>query len=227
MAAPVVALTQMPSLLRYLPSPGPWMVKLKEFLAFPMYGSALWLVWVLVSQAGSDGLLIWGAALLLILLLIWLGKQWRSARGLLWIVAAVVLALLLPRLSSLPPTANSTLIDVADEAEGIAYSEEAIAEALADGSIVFVDFTADWCITCKVNERIAIKVVSTQTLFEREGVVFMVADWTLEDEAITKALARFGRVGVPLYLVYRPDLSEPVVLPQFLTPKIIRDAVTG
>ena len=227
MAAPVVALTQMPSLLRYLPSPGPWMVKLKEFLAFPMYGSALWLIWVLVSQAGSEGLLIWGVALLLILLLIWLGKQWRSARGLLWIVAAVVLALLLPRLSPLPPTANSTRIDVADDAEGIAYSEEAIAEALADGSIVFVDFTADWCITCKVNERIAIDVVSTQTLFEREGVVFMVADWTLEDEAITKALARFGRVGVPLYLVYRPDLSEPVVLPQLLTPEIIRDAVTG
>ena len=227
MAAPVVALTQMPSLLRYLPSPGPWMVKLKEFLAFPMYGSALWLIWVLVSQVGSEGLLIWGVALLLILLLIWLGKQWRSARGLLWIVAAVVLALLLPRLSPLPPTANSTRIDVADDAEGIAYSEEAIAEALADGSIVFVDFTADWCITCKVNERIAIDVVSTQTLFEREGVVFMVADWTLEDEAITKALARFGRVGVPLYLVYRPDLSEPVVLPQLLTPEIIRDAVTG
>ena len=70
-------------------------------------------------------------------------------------------------------------------------------------------------------------MASTQTLFEREGVVFMVADWTLEDEAITSALARFGRVGVPLYLVYRPDLSEPMVLPQLLTPEIIRDAITG
>ena len=227
MAAPVVALTQMPSLLSYLPRPGPWMAKLKEFLAFPMYGSALWLVWVLVSQSGSEGLLIWGIALLLMLLLIWLGKQWRSARGLLWIVAVVALALLLPRLSPLPPTASSTRIEAADHAEDIAYSEEAIDKALANGSIVFVDFTADWCITCKVNERIAIDVVSTQTLFEREGVVFMVADWTLEDEAITKALARFGRVGVPLYLVYRPDLSEPIVLPQLLTPEIIRDAVTG
>ena len=227
MAAPVVALTQMPSLLSYLPRPGPWMAKLKEFLAFPMYGSALWLVWVLVSQSGSEGLLIWGIALLFMLLLIWLGKQWRSARGLLWIVAVVALALLLPRLSPLPPTASSTRIEAADHAEDIAYSEEAIDKALANGSIVFVDFTADWCITCKVNERIAIDAVSTQTLFEREGVVFMVADWTLEDEAITKALARFGRVGVPLYLVYRPDLSEPIVLPQLLTPEIIRDAVTG
>ena len=227
MAAPVVTLTQMPSLLSYLPRPGPWMAKLKEFLAFPMYGSALWLVWVLVSQSGSEGLLIWGIALLLMLLLIWLGKQWRSARGLLWIVAVVALALLLPRLSPLPPTASSTRIEAPDHAEDIAYSEEAIDKALANGSIVFVDFTADWCITCKVNERIAIDVVSTQTLFEREGVVFMVADWTLEDEAITKALARFGRVGVPLYLVYRPDLSEPIVLPQLLTPEIIRDAVTG
>ncbi|MEK9591731.1 MAG: protein-disulfide reductase DsbD domain-containing protein [Gammaproteobacteria bacterium] len=227
MAAPVVALTQMPSLLSYLPRPGPWMEKLKEFLAFPMYGSALWLVWVLVSQSGSEGLLIWGIALLLILLLIWMGKQWRGARGLLWVVAVVVLALLLPQLSPLPSTASSTRIEAVDHAEEIAYSEEAIAKALANGSIVFVDFTADWCITCKVNERIAIDVVSTQTLFEREGVVFMVADWTLEDEAITKALARFGRVGVPLYLVYRPDLSEPIVLPQLLTPEIIRDAVTG
>ena len=227
MAAPVVALTQMPSLLSYLPRPGPWMVKLKEFLAFPMYGSALWLVWVLVSQSGSEGLLIWGIALLLILLLIWLGKQWRSARGVLWIAAVVVLALLLPRLSPLTPTENSARIKAADDVEAIAYSEEAIAKALANGSIVFVDFTADWCITCKVNERIAIDVASTQTLFEREGVVFMVADWTLEDEAITKALARFGRVGVPLYLVYRPDLSEPMVLPQLLTPEIIRDAITG
>ena len=227
MAAPVVALTQMPSLLSYLPRPGPWMEKLKEFLAFPMYGSALWLVWVLVSQSGSEGLLIWGMALLLILLLIWMGKQWRGARGLLWVVAVVVLALLLPQLSPLPSTASSTRIEAVDHAEEIAYSEEAIAKALANGSIVFVDFTADWCITCKVNERIAIDVVSTQTLFEREGVVFMVADWTLEDEAITKALTRFGRVGVPLYLVYRPDLSEPIVLPQLLTPEIIRDAVTG
>ncbi len=227
MAAPVVALTQMPSLLSYLPRPGPWMEKLKEFLAFPMYGSALWLVWVLVSQSGSEGLLIWGIALLLILLLIWMGKQWRGARGLLWVVAVVVLALLLPQLSPLPSTASSTRIEAVDHAEEIAYSEEAIAKALANGSIVFVDFTADWCITCKVNERIAIDVVSTQTLFEREGVVFMVADWTLEDEAITKALTRFGRVGVPLYLVYRPDLSEPIVLPQLLTPEIIRDAVTG
>ena len=126
-----------------------------------------------------------------------------------------------------PPTENSARIKAADDVEAIAYSEEAIDKALANGSIVFVDFTADWCITCKVNERIAIDVVSTQTLFEREGVVFMVADWTLEDEAITKALARFGRVGVPLYLVYRPDLSEPIVLPQLLTPEIIRDAVTG
>jgi len=227
MAAPVVALTQMPSLLSYLPRPGPWMEKLKEFLAFPMYGSALWLVWVLVRQSGSEGLLIWGIALLLILLLIWMGKQWRGARGLLWVVAVVVLALLLPQLSPLPSTASSTRIEAPDHAEEIAYSEEAIAKALANGSIVFVDFTADWCITCKVNERIAIDVVSTQTLFEREGVVFMVADWTLEDEAITKALTRFGRVGVPLYLVYRPDLSEPIVLPQLLTPEIIRDAVTG
>ena len=227
MAAPVVALTQVPGLLSYLPRPGPWMVKLKELLAFPMYGSALWLVWVLVSQSGSEGLLIWGIALLLILLLIWFGKQWRSARGVLWIVAVVVLALLLPRLSSLTPTENSARIKAADDVEAIVYSEEAIAKALANGSIVFVDFTADWCITCKVNERIAIDVASTQTLFEREGVVFMVADWTLEDEAITKALARFGRVGVPLYLVYRPDLSEPMVLPQLLTPEIIRDAITG
>ena len=134
---------------------------------------------------------------------------------------------MLPRLSPLTPTENSARIKAADDVEAIAYSEEAIAKALANGSIVFVDFTADWCITCKVNERIAIDVVSTQTLFEREGVVFMVADWTLEDEAITKALARFGRVGVPLYLVYRPDLSEPMVLPQLLTPEIIRDAITG
>ena len=188
-----------------------------------MYGSALWLVWVLVSQSGSEGL-IWGIALLLILLLIWLGKQWRSARGVLWIVAVVVLALLLPRLSPLTPTENSARIKAADDVEAIVYSEEAIAKALANGSIVFVDFTADWCITCKVNERIAIDVASTQTLFEREGVVFMVADWTLEDEAITK-LARFGRVGVPLYLVYRPDLSERWC-PQLLA-EIIRDAITG
>ena len=98
---------------------------------------------------------------------------------------------------TLTPTENSARIKAADDVEAIAYSEEAIAKALANGSIVFVDFTADWCITCKVNERIAIDVASTQTLFEREGVVFMVADWTLEDEAITSALARFGRVGVP------------------------------
>ena len=170
--------------------------------------------------------MIWGIALLLILLLIWLGKQWRSARGVLWIVAVVVLALLLPRLSPLTPqkiARESKLLMTLKQSP----TQKRRSPRPCERFDRLVDFTADWCITCKVNERIAIDVASTQTLFEREGVVFMVADWTLEDEAITKALARFGRVGVPLYLVYRPDLSEPMVLPQLLTPEIIRDAITG
>ena len=90
---------------------------------------------------------------------------------------------------------------------------------------MFVDFTADWCITCKVNERLAIQTADTQQLFEELGVVVLVADWTNEDAAITQTLSRFGRLGVPLYLLYQPGDTEPQILPQILTSDIIRDAL--
>ncbi|MEL0093981.1 MAG: thioredoxin family protein, partial [Pseudomonadales bacterium] len=107
------------------------------------------------------------------------------------------------------------------------YSDEAVKAALANGHPVFVDFTADWCITCKVNERVAIQAAATRALFDAQGVVVLVADWTNEDASITQALARFGRVGVPLYLLYRPGEQNPQILPQLLTTDVIREALMG
>lgn len=230
MAIPMMILTSFPRLLAGLPKPGPWMLRLKEGLAFPMYLSALWLVWVLSGQAGGVGLLIWGALLIGCIFLIWVGKQIPRYQGGLWLIAVLLVPLGLAQLqsqqtpggrleSALPPDRSSSGSD------RLAYSDAAVALALAEGHPVFVDFTADWCITCKVNERLAIQTADTQQLFEELGVVVLVADWTNEDAAITQTLSRFGRLGVPLYLLYQPGDTEPQILPQILTSDIIRDAL--
>jgi len=228
MAAPMTLLASYPKLLSGLPKPGPWMVRLKEVLAFPMYFSALWLVWVLSEQTGGLGLLIWGSIFIGSVFLIWLGQQAPSLERVLWLVALLVLPLGFAQLETRSSLASDPLLQGAPSPSGsLVYSDEAVRAALANGHPVFVDFTADWCITCKVNERLAIQAAATQALFDAQGVVVLVADWTNEDASITQALARFGRVGVPLYLLYRPGEQNPQILPQLLTPDVIREALIG
>ena len=228
MAAPMTLLASYPRLLSGLPKPGPWMVRLKEVLAFPMYFSALWLVWVLSEQTGGLGLLIWGSLFIGSVFLIWLGQQAPSLERVLWLLALLILPLGFAQLETRSsPSMDPLLQDERSASGSLIYSDEAVKAALANGHPVFVDFTADWCITCKVNERVAIQAAATRALFDAQGVVVLVADWTNEDASITQALARFGRVGVPLYLLYRPGEQNPQILPQLLTTDVIREALMG
>ncbi|HWW55808.1 MAG TPA: thioredoxin family protein, partial [Sphingopyxis sp.] len=124
--------------------------------------------------------------------------------------------------ASLAPGAGPAGSQTASETP---WSQDAVAAAQAEGKVVFVNFTADWCVTCKVNERAALTNDGTRALFAGGGAVYMVADWTRRDDLIARELERFGRSGVPLYLVYAPGKATPEILPQLLTPGIVADAV--
>ena len=221
MAVPYLILCYSPALLSRLPRPGNWMVVMRQFLAFPMFASAIWLLWVLGIQAGPTAMMQVLAGGLVIALAVWLIGQ--SSRLPLRLVA-VVLAMaavsigVMQRPASNPGTSAGADRDSGSLAQS--YSKEALSEALADGP-VFVNFTAAWCITCKVNELNALETTSVRAAFADRGITYLKADWTNEDPAITSALQEYGRTGVPLYLLYGKEGGEAQVLPQILTPSIV------
>ncbi|MDP3858636.1 MAG: protein-disulfide reductase DsbD family protein [Stagnimonas sp.] len=223
LALPFLLIGFVPALARQLPKPGLWMLTFKQAMAFPLYLTVAWLLWVLTRQAGADALGLIACGLVAVALAVWLlGRPGRGrvsvAIALLSLASAAYL-LTTPALRTPTTPAGS-----AQRAEHAAWSAEKVRALRAEGRSVFVDFTADWCITCKVNERGALASDTVREAFEREQVAVLVADWTSADPAITKGLAEFGRNGVPLYLVY-PKGGEPRVLPQVLTPQIVVDAL--
>jgi len=224
LALPFVALSFSPGLLRRLPRPGPWMTTLRRALAFPMYAAAAWLAWVLSRQAGTEALGLLLTAALLTAFAAWLWGQ--GARLPVRAGAAVSAALAVTALAGVGwRAARPTEAVAASSAE--AWSPERVAALQAEGRPVFVNFTADWCVTCKVNERIALSSRRVAEAFAETGVVYLEADWTARDDAIAAELARHGRSGVPLYLLYRPGETAPAVLPQLLTEGAVARALQG
>lgn len=218
MAFPLLALSLTPALAGRLPRPGRWMESFKQAMAFPLYGTALWLLWVLGHQAGVERLLAVLAAALLAVFLIWLGRFGRAARPLR--VAGWPLALLLAAWPG-----GETDSGRASPALGEPFAEATLATARAQGQPVLVNMTADWCITCKVNERVALSGERFAEALRRSGARYLVGDWTREDPVIARYLARYGRNGVPLYVVYPAGGGEPEVLPQILTPRLVEEAL--
>ena len=232
LASPFLAIAFVPGLAAWLPRPGRWMQTLKQFLAFPLYLTAVWLAWVLARQAGTDavGALLVGAVL--IGFAAWVARLGaaggRRPAPLAAALVSVAAALwLLPGIGGPDDGAGGPARqDVSAAAYPVApFSESRLEAALDEGRTVFVNLTADWCITCKVNERVAIDRPSVHAAFAEREVVYLKGDWTEADPAITRVLERFGRTGVPLYLVYRDGDARPTVLPQLLTPELLRDAV--
>ena len=234
LALPYLAVSFSPGALRRLPKPGRWMDRLKAILAFPMYGAALWLVWVFARQTGAGALALLLAASLFLAfgLYLWGQRQGDLAeggRGRMGLVASSVAALAAVGLTAVairlpaPPAAGAPAQSGA--LASVAWTPEALETARAQGKPVFVNFTADWCVTCKVNERTSLVSARTQEAFARTDAVYMVGDWTRRDDVIARELDRHGRVGVPLYLVYAPGSDAPRILPQLLTPGLVAEAL--
>ena len=212
-----------PGLLRLLPKPGRWMVILKQAFAFPMFATAIWLVWVASVQTGPDGVLVALAAILAAGFAVWL-LGIGTGRGR---IATSTLAVLVA-LGAGWFVVRNAIPSVASEARAgdiQAWTPERVTALQAEGKPVFVNFTAAWCITCLANERVALSRQEVKDTFARLGVVYLKADWTNRNSAIAQALAEQGRAGVPLYLFYPAAKGgQAEILPQLLTPDMLVQA---
>ena len=233
LALPYVAVSLSPRLLSKLPRPGAWMDRLKSLLAFPMYGAALWLAWVFSNQTGAEGLgllFVAGLAAAAGLWLVGAGQAQRTLgrRGVIHTTAGAVLLVLAGGALTLAARAPVEARSGEAEAAGPTaspWSAQAVQGALVQGRPVLVNFTADWCVTCKINERTSLTAPGVKRAIEQSNAVYLVGDWTRRDDAITAELQRHGRSGVPLYLLYRPGQAEPEVLPQLLTEGVVIEAL--
>jgi len=230
-AAPFVLVGISPMLMRWLPRPGAWMLRFKQALAFAMYGTAAWLVWVLAQQAGANAVAAILAAMVAVGFGAWIWGVSRTfaprGRGIGALMTLIAILAALSCLSFLKSTpAQSSSINVT----GIpseSYSEARLASLRAGGRAVFVNATAAWCITCLVNDETALSRASVRQAFADKHIAYLIADWTRRDTAITALLSAHGRSGVPLYLYYAPGAAEPKVLPQILTEGEVLSTLNG
>ncbi len=233
MAVPYLAASWWPAVAHALPRPGAWMHTFKQLMAFPMFATVVWLVWVLGQQSGMNG----AAALLLLLVnLAWLIWAWAQAAGHVrrWLMAVAALCgvVLVVRLgplmlAELPTSIQDTrpaAVGSAPQHQWQAWSLERVSALQADGQAVFVDFTAAWCVTCQFNKQSTLADASLLADFAQRQVHLLRADWTRRDPAITQALAAVGRSGVPTYVLYRPG-KPPLVLTELLSVKEVRAAL--
>ncbi|MCB9963827.1 MAG: thioredoxin family protein [Rhodospirillales bacterium] len=234
LALPYLLICFMPPLQKLMPRPGAWMVTFKEFLSFPMFGAVIWLIWVLAQPFGLNGVLVPLIGLLGLGFAIWLLKHLRTEAPTRNFVYAALSALIV----------FSTLIgsiykiqslDMRREhpapAFGQTYSEDGLTQALATQHPVFVEMTAAWCVTCKVNHYRAIDTQQTRDILKKRDIIYLIGDWTNYEEHITAYLNRYGRNGVPIYVYYgRPDPKtgqrpEPQLLPQLLSPSLVAEVL--
>ena len=239
LAAPYLLASFVPAVARLLPHPGPWMVTLRQLLAFPMLATVVWLLWVLGQQTSLDAAIFALGGLLMLALLIWALKlHMPAARGLAWLIAAALVGGALSFAEELNAPANSATPIGATPSNTSAnttannpasiwqpWSETAVAQSLAQGRPVFVDFTAAWCVTCQINKKSTLSNSAVLADFAAHQVTLLRADWTRRDPAITAALTRLGRSGVPVYVLYAPG-KAPLVLSELLSPSKMQEALS-
>lgn len=225
LALPFLLIGYIPALARLLPAPGAWMETLKQVMAFPMYLAAVWLAWVLGKQRGVDAMALVAVGIGVFTLSLWIHERsrWRGSTAGRALAAVLLVASLVPvwgvtRLA--PPAVTGTHADGT-----VPYSAERLAALRAEGRPVFVNMTADWCVTCKANERRVFKGDAFRTAMTDANAVYMVGDWTNPDPAIEAFLDAHNAVGVPLYVVYPGGDGDGAVLPAVLTDTIVRDAL--
>jgi thiol:disulfide interchange protein/DsbC/DsbD-like thiol-disulfide interchange protein len=223
MALPYLLLAIQPKWLRYLPKPGEWMVRLKQLLGFLLLATLLWLSWIVGRLRGVDGMVELGGLLLIIGLLAWIkGSFWTPMSS----VRSRVLAAMSMVAVLVVAVGSYFFVTAPSELSWQAFSQQSLDKALQSGRPVFVDFTADWCITCKANERFALDTSAVRQAFAQNQVVVLRADWTHGDPEITQILKEHGRAGVPMYLFYPGGKDRPpVVLPELISSQTILDAM--
>jgi thiol:disulfide interchange protein DsbD len=230
-ATPFVAVGYAPWLLRLLPKPGAWMSIFRQLLAFPMYATALWLLWVLGFESNAEGLVMTLAAALVLAFALWLlGATQQSTRGynkaVAWLAMLVSIATFAAPAVLLGGRHNSVQNEVT-AMPSEPYSEARLNALRAQKRGVFVDATAAWCVTCLVNEKVALDNGRVRAAFRDRRIAFLVADWTNRDSEVTALLQAHARSGVPLYLYYSPGVPDAITLPQILTPDAILRAISS
>jgi thiol:disulfide interchange protein DsbD len=227
MAAPYLLLTLAPGLLARLPRAGAWMLRFKQAMAFPMFATCVWLLWVLAQQVGIDTAALVLGGLVLAGLAAWaLGVAQAGARRWRW-VAVVAAPVALYAVVGVPlsgPTLAGPAAQAATSDDWEAWSRAAQQSHLERGQPLFVDFTAAWCVTCQANKRLVLRSKSVEAAFARYGVTRLRADWTNRDDEITRELARFKRNGVPLYVVY-DGRGKAQILPELLSERVVLEAL--
>jgi len=228
MSLPFLLFSFVPALTRMLPRPGSWMLTFRQFLAFPLYGTAVWLLWVLGRQTGVDAMALIALSCVFIAVAAWLYQRQSQSKWR-YLEVAVIIACIVGVFSVLnsPMLQSGQTATVAVEGENFeVYSDARLAELRSNGTPVFVNMTASWCITCLVNERVALSSDEVIQSMADNNVTYLKGDWTNNDPVITEVLKRFQTSGVPLYLMYPSDPDSPAeVLPQLLTEGIILDAI--
>ena len=234
LSLPYLLLSLNPGWLRFIPKPGPWMDRFKQAMGFLLMATLVWLLWVLGQQVGLDALASVMAFLLVLGFALWLYGSMltlsssTARRTTVWILVLAIVAggwwqFVGDRVSAEAVAENA---QVASHDDWIPFSEETLAAEVGAGNTVFIDFTAAWCMTCKVNEKTVINTDEVQAVFDELGVVKLLGDWTNRDEAITRMLRRHGRSGVPFYAVFPAgQLDDPIVLPEVITRSLVIDAL--
>ncbi len=238
LSLPYLVLSFVPTTRHWLPRPGLWMEQFRQFLSFPMFLAACWLLWVLSQQINHMGQFAAILGMLAIAFAIWAFKTRPKNIG----GKAIFLTLSALAMAFMVSTFFVIHLEDSVSASGTKYSKEdknwddftriKLDDALKGDAPVFVNMTAAWCITCKVNEKVALSVEDTKTLFKTMGITYLKGDWTNQNPEITNFLEEYGRSGVPLYVYYAPRdkqtgiRPEPVVLPQILTPDIVKETLT-
>jgi thiol:disulfide interchange protein DsbD len=236
MASPYVVLSASPGLLRFVPKPGRWMESLKQLMGFILMATVVWLSWVLSVQAGSTAIVFLLGTLLLLGMGAWVLGRWGTfAAGARTKAIAYTVTLLLTigglgagmfGIDSFAAVPSGTAGVAEGELRWEPFDPQRVEELRAGNIPVFIDFTAAWCLSCQVNERVAFSSQEVRDRFEALGVVTMKADWTSRNETITRALAALGRNSVPLYVLYDGSgSSRPMILPEIITPGIVLDAL--
>jgi thiol:disulfide interchange protein DsbD len=231
LAAPYLAATLSPGWRRVLPKPGAWMDFVKQLLAFPLYGTVAWLLWVLIQEVGPEPALGALFGLVLVAFAVWIYGRTRLAaplgRSLGTGLAAAGSAAAIFLAASLTATGGGTLPPNTGGQGGLRYepfTPQRLSALEAEGKPVFVNLTASWCVTCLINERVALDSEAVRKAFDERGIVPLKGDWTSQNPEITEFLQQFGRSGVPLYLLYTGN-GAPLMLPQILTAASVLDAL--